>query len=103
MPRSSSSAISPQLFAPPMYFLAVFALPVIHPLVHDPVQAFVDPQLLSRRRVERDEGGGVAAQSVQNAIDIHGAEARRGVRIEPRHLELSDVRLGDLIEAPEVR
>ena len=73
------------------------------PLLGDAVQPVVDPDLLAGRRVQRDQRGRVAAEAVEHVIGEDRAERRRAVRIEPRHLELADVGLGDLVERVEVR
>ena len=78
--------------------LAVSALPVVDALARDAVQPLVHPDLLAGRRVERDERRRVAAEAVEHAVGEHRTEGRRGVRIEPRHLEPGDVGLVDLIE-----
>ena len=82
--------------------LAVGALPVVDALAGDAVQPLVHPELLAGRGVERDERRRVAAEAVEHAVGEHRAEGRRGVRIEPGHLELGDVGLVDLIERVEV-
>ena len=82
---------------------AVFALPVVDALARDPVQPVVNPDFLAGRRVERHDGGVVPSEAIEHAPREHRAEGRRGVRVEPRHLELGDVRLRDLAQVPEIR
>ncbi len=83
--------------------LAVGALPVVDALARDAAQTVVYPDLLAGRRVERDERGPVAPEAVEHVMSEHGTEDRRAVRIEPGHLELTDVGLLDLIERVEIR
>src|SRR5207249_409980 len=77
--------------------LAVGAAPVVEAAARDAVQSLVDPDLLARRWIERDERV-VPAQHVHQAVDDDGIEAGLPVWIEPGHLELAHVRLVDLIE-----
>ena len=83
--------------------LAVFALPVVHPLAVDPAQPVVDPDLLAGGRVQRDDRRVVPAEPVEHVTSVDRTEDRRAVRIVPSHLELADVGLGDLLDRPEVR
>jgi hypothetical protein len=63
----------------------------------------VHPDLLARRRIERDKCGRVAPQAVQHVVGEHRAEHRRAVRVEPCHFELTDIGFLDLIEGLEIR
>ena len=83
--------------------LAVRRLPVVDALAGDAVQPLVHPELLARRRVQRDERARVAAKTIDHVIGVHGAEDWRRIRVEPGHLELTHVRFVDLIERVVVR
>jgi hypothetical protein len=82
--------------------LAVRASPVVDAAARDAVQTLVDPDLLARRRVERDERI-VPAQHVHRPVGDDRVEASLAVRIEPGDFEPANVRPGDLIEIDEVR
>ena len=85
--------------------LVVFALPVIDSARRDPLQVGVDPDLLPRRRVQRDQRV-VPRQHVHRFVHDQGIPHVRHVvaaRIRPRHPQSLDVRLGDLIQGRVMR
>ena len=85
----------------PLVF-SVRALPVVEAATGHAGQAFVDPDFLARRRVERDERV-VAPRHVHDIIDDDRVEARCGIWIEPGHFEPAHIGFLDLIEVGEMR
>src|SRR5262249_2666086 len=82
--------------------LAVLALPVVRAAPRHAEQPLVNPDLLARRRVERDERA-VARLSVDHAARDDRVEERLAVRISPGDFELRDVALVDLLQGGEFR
>ncbi len=81
--------------------LAVLTLPVIDATADDAGQSFVNPQLFASGRIEGDERA-PASEDVHHVIDYDWVETGLCVGVEPRHLELIDVALLDLIGRDEV-
>ena len=83
---------------------AVRALPVVHPARADRALVRMGPQLLTGRGVERDDLV-VAREHVHHAVhdDRVEHEAALAGREGPRHLELRDVRLVDLLQRGVLR
>ena len=80
---------------------SVGALPVVDAAGDDPGQSLVNPHLLPGRGIEGYQRI-VPSQDVHHVVDDDGIEAGGAVRVEPRHFELADVRLLDLIEGDEM-
>ena len=80
----------------------VVALPVVHATAVNTGQPLMDPDLSAGRRIQRDQRI-AAPQCIHHVVDDNGIEPRGGIGIEPRDLEVADIRFLYLIGADEVR
>src|SRR5215469_10504211 len=85
---------------------AVCALPIIDSVRrHWPARILVNPDLLSRRRVEGHDRA-VFRQNVNDAANLDGIEnipSAVSGRVSPRDTQLADVRAVDLLERGVLR
>ena len=72
--------------------LAVLAFPVVHAAPGHPFEAFVDPDFLARRRVQRNQRT-VAPSAVDHAAGHDRVEAGLAVRVGPGHSSLETLDL----------
>ena len=63
---------------------------------------FMDPLLFARRRIEPDEGS-IWSAPVNHASNDDGIEVGLSAGIGPRHLQLPDIRLRDLLRGDKLR